>query len=97
MQQQLFDLVRQIPSGKCINYGALGALLDQPVSGKIVGRWMASCPDDVPWWRVVAINGALPVGKRDPNMGLTQRQLLEDEGVPFLEDLVDLPHCRWDV
>jgi alkylated DNA nucleotide flippase Atl1 len=62
--------------------------MPNPVGGYMVGRWMASCPEDVPWWRVVAKTGHLPVGKRDPRLGIEQRTLLEQEGVTFDGDLV---------
>ncbi len=93
--ESLWALVRQIPSGCCATYGELGRSLPNPVSGKIVGRWMASAPEGVPWWRVVAKPGNLPIAKRDPALGLTQRQLLEQEGVPFHGEQVDLDTCIW--
>ncbi len=94
--QPLWELVCSIPSGRCTTYGILGQALERPVSGKIVGRWMASAPPGVPWWRVIAKHGDLPIAKRDPALGLTQRQLLEHEGVPFHPDgRVDLDACAW--
>jgi methylated-DNA-protein-cysteine methyltransferase-like protein len=83
---RLWDLVRSIPEGSVASYGALGLALEPPVSGLIVGRWMAAAPPDVPWWRVVAGNGSLPVHKRDPALARTQRRRLEDEGAPFQAD-----------
>lgn len=92
----LWSIVRRIPFGRCACYGRLGASLPGAVSGKIVGRWMASAPAELPWWRVIAKTGDLPVGKKDPNAAITQRQLLEQEGVPFLPDgRVDLSACEW--
>ncbi len=84
--ESLWSLVRSIPPGRCAAYGSLGQALPNPVSGFLVGRWMASAPEGVPWWRVVAKSGALPIDKRDPHFGLEQRRLLESEGVPFLSD-----------
>jgi methylated-DNA-protein-cysteine methyltransferase related protein len=92
---ELWNLVRQIPPGCCASYGDLGQALRQPASGYQVGRWMANCPEDVPWWRVVAKTGALPVHKRDPAMAARQQQLLEAEGVAFTETGVDMDECRW--
>lgn len=56
---------------------------------------MAQCPSDIPWWRVVAKTGKLPVWKRDPALEDEQRERLRSEGVPFLEDMVDLNACLW--
>jgi alkylated DNA nucleotide flippase Atl1 len=49
---------------------------------------MARCPDDLPWWRVVAKTGVLPVGKRDPRLAWEQRDQLLSEGVRFEGDKV---------
>lgn len=87
--EELYDLVRSIPSGRVASYGALGRALTNPVSGLIVGSWMESCPPDIPWWRVVGANGAFPVGKRSPGLELEQRERLRDEGVVLNGDIVD--------
>jgi alkylated DNA nucleotide flippase Atl1 len=57
---------------------------------------MANCPEDLPWWRVVAKSGALPLWKRDAAMADQQRQLLEGEGVPFKGDGVDMAGAAWE-
>jgi len=62
----------------------------------MVGRWMRGSPDDLPWWRVVNAQGATPVWKIDPHLALMQRQLLENEGVAFKGDAVDLRSCFWE-
>lgn len=90
----LWALVSVIPPGRCATYGDLGRAMPNPVSGYLVGRWMASCPEEVPWWRVVARDGRLPVWKRDPAFATRQRVLLEREGVPFSGDVVDIAACR---
>jgi methylated-DNA-protein-cysteine methyltransferase-like protein len=56
-----------------------------------VGAAMAACPDDVPWQRVVNSQGKIserPGAKR-------QRQLLEEEGIVFVKDKVNLTVYRW--
>ena len=92
----LWSLVASVPKGRVCSYGALGAVLRNPASGFMVGRWMASCPEGLPWWRVVAKNGGFPIGKRDPYLELDQRQLLEREGVEFVGDQVDMAKHAWD-
>lgn len=92
----LWLLVRRIPRGRVAGYGRLGRALPNPVSGLIVGKWMARAPEGVPWWRVVASDGRLPVHKRDPGLAITQAAHLEAEGVAFLEDgRVDMSFA-WD-
>ncbi len=80
--------MRSIPSGKVTGYGRVGQMLDRPVSGLLVGRWMASAPEDVPWWRVIGADGTIKTFKRGPEHGLRQRSLLEREGVEFDGDRV---------
>lgn len=95
-REELYDLVRKVPPGRCAGYGSLGRFLANPVSGYVAGRWMASAPEDVPWWRVVAKDGTLVVAKRDPALGIRQRRLLEKEGVEFVEDRANMDVVRWD-
>lgn len=82
---ELWDVVRSIPPGRVMSYGEVGSLLRPPVGGRTVGRWMAHAPEGVPWWRVVAKTGHLPISKRGPGFATTQEQLLRQEGTPFVE------------
>ncbi len=92
---QLYALVAQIPEGRCVAYSTLGKALRTPVSGFLVGRWMANCPAGLPWWRVVAKDGSMPVYKKDPNAEFEQRNLLESEGVPILDGHVVMDAVEW--
>ena len=90
--EELWALVKRIPPGRVAAYGALGRALDRPISGYLVGRMMARCPDDVPWWRVVSRDGQMVVHKRDPILAEEQRRKLRAEGVALTpEDTVALP------
>jgi len=52
---------------------------------------MAACPDDVPWQRVINSQG-----KISERAGAErQRQLLEKEGIVFVNDKVDLKKYGW--
>jgi len=99
--QQVWDLVRQIPRGRVATYGQIALMLPPPAgvefeSYKAFGpRWvggaMAACPDDVPWQRVINSQGRIserPGSER-------QRLLLEEEGVEFVKDKVDLKKYGW--
>ncbi len=79
--------VREIPPGRVASYGAVGRSLSGPVSGLIVGGWLAACApaSDVPWWRVAGSDGTLLVARRDVRLALIQRERLEREGVGFDE------------
>lgn len=71
-------------------YADLGRVLDQPVSGLITGRWLAHCPEELPWWRVVGAKGDLLIAKRSPEMAKLQRERLLSEGVEFVGERVDM-------
>lgn len=86
--ESLWAAVRSIPRGKVASYGAVGRALKNPCSGFLVGRWMHSCPPDVPWWRVVNAKGHLPIGKKSPALAIEQRHLLEKEKVKFDDDTI---------
>ena len=100
--EQVWNLVRQIPSGKVASYGQIALMIPPPVgvefdsykafSPRWVGGAMAACPDDVPWQRVINSQG-----KISERAGAEkQRQLLEQEGVEFDEkDRVDFKKYGW--
>lgn len=92
----LWGLVGRIPKGRCAAYGSLGRALQHPVSGYIVGRWMAQCPEGLPWWRVVAKDGRLPIHKRDPRWADEQRRLLEGEGIEVCDGKATIDVHGWD-
>lgn len=82
---ELWKIVRSIPRGRVMSYGDVGKMLKHPASGFLVGKWMASAPDGVPWWRVVSKDGSLSIAKRSTYLAIEQKQRLQDEGVAFLE------------
>jgi methylated-DNA-protein-cysteine methyltransferase-like protein len=99
--EQVWSLVRQIPSGKVASYGQIALLIPPPMgvdfdsykafSPRWVGGAMAACPDDVPWQRVINSQGKIserPGAER-------QRELLEQEGVAFVKDKVDMKKYGW--
>jgi methylated-DNA-protein-cysteine methyltransferase-like protein len=83
---QVYERARAIAPGRVLAYGALGALCDPPISGYICGRIMNQVLQDVPWWRVVAKDGSLPIAKRNPALAQEQRDKLRAEGVEFDEE-----------
>jgi methylated-DNA-protein-cysteine methyltransferase-like protein len=93
---ELWSLVRQIPKGRVASYGDIGKLLKHPASGFLVGRWMAQAPDGIPWWRVVAKTGSLPISKRGPALASEQEQRLRKERVRFTKvGQIDMQRCAW--
>jgi len=80
----VYALVRSIPKGRVLSYGAVAALLGHPRSARGVGTALSGLPDghDVPWWRVVNRNGEI-TSPRIHHIAVLQKKLLEGEGVKF--------------
>jgi methylated-DNA-protein-cysteine methyltransferase related protein len=99
--EQVWQLVRQVPRGKVATYRQIALMLPPPsgVEGESyraygprwVGGAMAACPPDVPWQRVINSQGKI---SQRPGAD-KQRQLLEQEGVIFVKDSVDLKKFGW--
>ena len=90
--EKVYEIVRQIPAGRVISYGEIARLLGAPGSARQVGWAMRTCPDELPWQRVVKADGSIAGG----GFAELRRALLAEEGVPFLPDgRVDMAKCRW--
>ena len=90
----VFEMVKTIPRGSVMAYGEIGRMVG--CTGRQVGRIMATLDGplpleplpligEIPWWRVVAYDGALPIAKRNSVLEIEQREKLEGEGIPFDE------------
>lgn len=93
----VYELVREVPPGRVITYGHVALLLGAPAAARAVGYALHSLPaeNDVPWWRVINVRGAISLKGRGAQADL-QRALLEREGVVFgLDDRCDLERYRW--
>ena len=99
--ERVWQLVRQVPRGKVATYGQIALMLPPPqgvdfdayraFAPRWVGSAMAACPDDVPWQRVINSQGKI---SERPGAD-KQRQLLEEEGVVFVKDRIDLKKYGW--
>ena len=75
--------IRATPPGFVRTYGDVS-----PGSPRFAGTVLFHCDDpSVPWQRIVRADGSLAKGER-------QRRLLEEEGVPFRGDRVDMRVAR---
>ena len=93
--RQVYALVRRIPVGRMVTYGQVAALLGRPRAARAVGGAMRRCPAGVPWHRVVNAQGRISRRSRAASM-VTQRMLLEREGVTLRRGRVDLARHAWD-
>ena len=94
----VFDVVRLIPKGKVISYGAIAKYLGAPRSSRVVGWAMNASHSlsDVPAHRVVNRNGLL-TGKIHFSPPELMDQLLKREGVEVKNDQIqNLKQHFWD-
>src|ERR1700720_3666590 len=92
----VYRLVKQIPRGRVLSYGALAKALKLPGGARRPRRPMAATPSGkgIPWHRVVGERGKILV--REPYASL-QKKLLESEGVKITESRADLKLHLWKV
>jgi methylated-DNA-protein-cysteine methyltransferase-like protein len=90
----VYRLVKQIPRGRVLSYGALAKALRLHGGARSAGRAMAATPSGkgIPWHRVVGERGKILI--REPYASL-QKKLLESEGVKITESRVDLRSHLW--
>ena len=90
----VYKLVKQIPRGRVLTYGAVARALRLSGGARTAGRAMAGCPSGkgIPWHRVLGSGGKLLI--REPYASL-QRKLLESEGVLMTERRVNMRLHEW--
>ncbi len=91
--EEVYDVVRQIPSGRVVTYGQIARLIGQPTQARHVGLAMKNAPAarQLPCHRVVNSRGGTAPGWSG------QRTELEKEGVRFTRDgRVDMKHFQWE-
>ena len=90
----VYKLVKQIPRGRVLTYGALAKTLRLPGGARTAGRAMGATPKGkgIPWHRVLGANGKILI--REPYASL-QKKLLESEGVSVVESRINVKKHLW--
>jgi methylated-DNA-protein-cysteine methyltransferase-like protein len=90
----VYQLVKKIPRGRVLSYGALARALKLSGGARSAGRAMAATPSGkgIPWHRVVGERGKILI--REPYASL-QKKLLESEGVTIIESRVGFKDHSW--
>jgi methylated-DNA-protein-cysteine methyltransferase related protein len=82
-EERVLERIRAIPEGFVRSYGDVS-----PGAPRFAGTVLSKVHDDsLPWWRVVRADGSLAKGAR-------QRVRLEEEGIPFVGERVDMRVAR---
>jgi methylated-DNA-protein-cysteine methyltransferase related protein len=95
---RVFAIVAQIPYGKVITYGAIAEVLGIKSSARMVGWALNSTAGnyELPCHRVVNRNGEL-TGKRFFDTPTLMKELLENEGVEFIGEAVNMKKHFWKI
>lgn len=96
--QRIYAVVRRIPRGRVATYGQVATLAGLPRQPRLVGYAMHALPNGtvLPWHRVINAQGRVSPRSGDGGGSLTQRVLLEREGVRFdVSGRVSLARQAW--
>jgi methylated-DNA-protein-cysteine methyltransferase-like protein len=96
---RIYAVVRRIPRGRVATYGQVAELSGLTGHARQVGYALHALPSAtaLPWHRVINASGGVSLSS-SPGAELTQRQLLEEEGVEFdLRGRVRLAKVQWKV
>lgn len=101
--EQVYAVVRCIPTGTVTSYGRIAHMLGAPNAARAVGYALRALKDrqgdpdyaDVPWQRVVNSQGRISIVNREYGAQL-QAEFLREEGVVVSEDLqINLDRYLW--
>jgi len=96
--QRVWAITMRIPPGKVSTYGDLAQVVGSPGAARAVGHALGQNPyaPEIPCHRVVASGGRLTGYSGDGGMG-TKKRILQEEGVTFKGEHVDMNHHRMDL
>ena len=96
VNEKINKIVAEIPRGKVTTYGDIAKAIGMRSSARYVG-WVLNSgkgKQEVPAHRVVNRKGEL-TGKMHFPTPTFMREMLEAEGIEFIEDAVDMKKHRW--
>lgn len=95
-KEVIWQVVAQIPTGRVATYGQIADLAGLGRGARLVGRILSQLPKDtkLPWFRVINARGEIsfPV---DHAGYIRQRNLLEEEGISFINGRIKLANYQW--
>lgn len=80
------DAVARLQPGEVVTYGDLAVEVGRPGAARAVGAAMRTCPEGLPWWRVVPASGRLPA-----HLASRQAPRLVAEGITVVDGRIALP------
>lgn len=97
IHQDIYQVVALIPYGKVATYGQVAALAGFPRHARLVGYALnrLDINHDLPWHRVINAQGRLSQQKLDEQAENIQKIKLQQEGVVFIAERVNLKIYQW--
>lgn len=94
--ERVIDIIAIIPPGKVMTYGQIAKFAGSPRAARQVVRILHSMSGkyNLPWHRVINAQGEIPIKDKEANS--YQRDMLLEEGVPFIAGKVDIPSCLYE-
>ena len=94
LKLRIYEVVQQVPAGSVSTYGDIATIIGGGIDAWTVGQALNQIPKEgtetTPWQRIVNSQGGIST------RGLLQRKILEDEGIAFNGDRIDLKRFRWN-
>ncbi len=83
--RDIVGVLLSLPEGSVVTYGGVAAAAGYPKQSRLVGRILSLYSDslDLPWWRVVNVQGRLVPGNERE-----QTELLQSEGIDLVNGRV---------
>ena len=83
--RDIVGVLLSLPEGSVVTYGGVAAAAGHPKQSRLVGRILSLYSDslDLPWWRVVNVQGRLVPGQENE-----QTTLLKSEGLELVNGRV---------
>ncbi|MEZ6255972.1 MAG: MGMT family protein [Patescibacteria group bacterium] len=100
---QVLNAVNAVPYGQVASYGQIALMVGMPRAARQVG-WVLNRLEDSavdgssnhPWWRIVNNTGRISIKGTKVLTQLTQKELLEKEGIEVSDDLTfDIERYRY--
>lgn len=96
--ERVVRIILDIPAGRLMTYGQVASAAGNSRGARQVARILhsMSAKYELPWHRIINAQGGISTPSDREEKGGLQRELLEAEGVEFMENgKVDLQIYRW--
>lgn len=92
----IWKTIKKIPYGKVATYGQIARVAGLGRQPRMVGYALHATPKEIeiPWHRVINSQGKISLPREDGRYDL-QKTLLENEGIVFRKEKVNLKVFQW--